>query len=299
MSIVESHESISQTAPVRKVSAKPRLGPRVICLGNEKGGSGKSTTAMHIVVALMSMGQRVGAIDLDSRQQSLARYIYNRQRWSEKYKPDLPIPHVVTVERSVLDERPTAEADEKHRFRAALAELGETCDYIVIDCPGNDTHLSRLGHSIADIIITPINDSFVDLDLLADIDPETNDIIGPSFYTEMIWESRKKRAMAERASIDWILMRNRLSSLDAKNKRRVSEAVDKLAPRSGFRLAPGFNERVIYRELFPLGLTVLDLGDASEGGVKLSMSHVAARQELRDLMVMLNLPGLEELAATF
>ena len=299
MSIVESHESISQSAPTRKVRSKPKLGPKVICLGNEKGGSGKSTTAMHIVVALMSMGQRVGAIDLDSRQQSLARYIYNRQRWSEKYRPDLPIPRVATVERSVLEERRAAEADEKRRFQMAFAELGEACDYLVIDCPGNDTHLSRLGHSIADIIVTPINDSFVDLDLLADIDPETNDIIGPSFYTEMIWQSRKKRATTDRASIDWILMRNRLSSLDAKNKRRVSEALDKLAPRSGFRLAPGFSERVIYRELFPLGLTVLDLGEALGGGVKLSMSHLAARQELRDLMVMLNLPGLEEMAATF
>ena len=56
----------------------------VIVLGNEKGGSGKSTTALHIAVALLKAGQRVATIDLDSRQQSFTRYIANRQAWARR-----------------------------------------------------------------------------------------------------------------------------------------------------------------------------------------------------------------------
>lgn len=271
---------------------------KVICLGNEKGGSGKSTTAMHIIVALLKIGKRVSVIDLDTRQKSLTRYIENRREWKLRHDAGLEIPDLRPLEPSDLDRRSEAALDEKRRFEALLDELRHTCDFIVIDSPGADTNLSRLGHAAADVIITPLNDSFVDLDLIARIDPDTFEILGPSLYSEMIWDSRKRRALADRVSIDWVLMRNRLSSLDAKNKRRVNDVLDKLAPRTGFRMAPGFSERVIYRELFPMGLTLLDISDP-DNKMQMTMSHVAARQELRDLMLTLNLPGLELAAAAF
>ena len=296
MSLVEMHSPAGASDMDGQDTAAREA--NIICLGNEKGGSGKSTTAMHIIVALMLMGQRVGAIDLDGRQQSLSRYIQNRQRWAEKNQPDLPIPELATIARSNAEMRTQAEAEEKQNFDATIVELSKTCDYIVIDSPGNDTYLSRLGHARADLIITPINDSFVDMDLLAEVDPETGEILGPSLYSEMVWESRKRRALADRVSIDWVLMRNRLSSLDAKNKRKMSDTLDKLAPRTGFRVAPGFGERVIYRELFPVGLTLLDINENTPN-IRMNMSHVAARQELRDLMVTLNLPGLEEASRSF
>jgi chromosome partitioning protein len=267
-----------------------RMGPHVIVLGNEKGGSGKSTTAMHVVVSLLKLGKRVGAIDLDSRQRSLTRYLENRSDWCERNGAELLFPKSYVIERSRKDAVQLAESEERDVFKTVMDEL-QDYDFVVIDSPGSDTHLSRLGHSIADTLITPLNDSFVDFDLLAEVNPETLEVMGPSLYSELVWDSRKNRALQERASIDWVVMRNRVSSLDARNKRRVNEVLKSLAPRIGFRIAPGFGERVIFRELFPTGQTLMDLTGQS-GEFKLSMSHVAARQEVRDLILTLQLPGL-------
>jgi hypothetical protein len=170
-----------------------------------------------------------------------------------------------------------------------MARLAAANDFLVIDCPGSDSNLSRLGHARADTLITPMNDSFVDFDLLGRVDPQTYRIKGPSVYSEMVWESRKRRAVCDGGEIDWIVVRNRLSHLDAKNKRRVESVLEALASRIGFRIGPGFGERVIFREMFPSGLTLLDLRD--EGvDTQMSMSHVAARAEVRALVEALQLP---------
>lgn len=270
----------------------PKKRPHIIVLGNEKGGSGKSTTAMHVVVSLLRQGKKVAAIDLDSRQRSLTRYLENRREWCERNNIDLPFPKSFVAERSDLNNVQEAQAKERETFEAILDTVS-SFDFIVIDSPGSDTYLSRIGHSVADTLITPLNDSFVDFDLLAEIDPDTFEVKAPSLYSELVWESRKNRAMNERASIDWIVMRNRISSLDAKNKRRLGEVLSALAPRIGFRIAPGFGERVIFRELFPSGKTLMDLAEGNTD-FRMSMSHVAARQEVRDLMTTLKLPGLGE-----
>ncbi len=281
--------SLSLSANLRQEEATHKKA-HIVVLGNEKGGSGKSTTAMHLIVALLKMGKRVGAIDLDGRQRSLTRYLENRSEWSERRGLDLLFPKSYVIERSKNDVVHLAEEDERSVFESVLDELKDY-DFIVIDSPGSDTHLSRVGHAVADTLITPMNDSFVDFDLLAEVNPETMEVVKPSLYSEMVWDSRKNRALKERASIDWIVMRNRVSSLDARNKRRVGSLLDSLSPRIGFRIAPGFGERVIFRELFPTGQTLLDLAD-EKSEIRLSMSHVAARQEVRELIVMLQLPGL-------
>ncbi len=261
-------------------------------MGNEKGGCGKSTTAMHVLVALLKSGHRVGSIDLDGRQRTLSRYIENRRIYAAKQGPLLPLPLHRVVAASPLRSLDEAEADEAERLDRAVAELGAQSDFIVIDCPGSDTNLARLGHSYAATLVTPLNDSFVDLDLLASVDPETFEIIRPSHYAELVWGERKRRMLREAKSIDWVVLRNRLSNLDAHNKRRVGRVLNRLAGRIGFRVAPGFGERVIYRELFLKGLTLLDLRD--EGvGTTLTMSHLAGRQELRNLIATLALPGLD------
>jgi chromosome partitioning protein len=255
----------------------------VLVIGNEKGGSGKSTTAMHIVVSLMQDGAHVATVDLDARQGTFTRYVENRAAYAQRKGLDLPVPMHAAVQAS------GDAADEKARFEAALEPAVLGADYVVIDTPGSDTHLSRLAHTWADTLLTPLNDSFIDLDLLARIDPDTLKIVRPSIYAEAVWKQRQIRSMQGAKPVDWIVMRNRLSSLAARNKRDMASVIDALAKRIGFRVAAGLSERVIYRELFLSGLTLLDLKRGS-GGPSLTMSHVAARQEVRDLVAALNLP---------
>lgn len=264
---------------------------RVLVLGNEKGGSGKSTVAMHAIVWLARAGASVAAIDLDVRQRSVARYLDNRRSYTERHGIPLRSPREYRIEPSDAPLRAEAERQDCENLEDAVAALARNHDWIVIDCPGAQTPLALAAHDLADTLITPINDSFMDLDLLAQVDPATGDILGPSIYAEVVWNARKARTMAGRPATDWIVMRNRIGMLDARNRRRVHGSLDQLAERIGFRLVPGFSERVIFRELFLHGLTLLDLGESgSRGLTRLSLSHVAARQELRELAAAANLP---------
>lgn len=273
--------------------AAPAKRAHIIVLGNEKGGSGKTTTGMHIIIALMRLGFNVGSMDLDARQRSLSRYIENRRQTALKENVPLPVPQHMVLPRSPFNIVQEAEEDERERFMAAIAKLSATNDFIVIDSPGSDTYLARLAHGHADTVITPINDSFVDLDVLATVDGHTLKIIKPSIYSEMVWEQKLLRAKRDGGSIEWIVMRNRLSNIDAKNKRFMTQVTGELSRRIGFRVAPGFSERVIFREMFLQGLTVLDIMESNAKG-GLSLSHVAARQEVRDLLKTLRIPAVDE-----
>lgn len=262
----------------------------IIVTGNEKGGSGKSTTAMHVATALVRMGHRVGALDLDLRQRSFGRYIENRIAFARREGLDLPTPDYRDLPEVDQANLAPNENTYDHRLSAAVAGLDAVSDFILIDCPGSHTRLSQVAHSLADTLITPLNDSFIDFDLLARIDPETSRVIGPSIYAEMVWNARQLRARAGLKPIDWIVLRNRLGAQQMHNKKKVGAALEQLSRRIGFRVAPGFSERVIFRELFPRGLTLLDLKDI--GVDNLNLSNVAARQELRDLIRELQLPGV-------
>lgn len=274
--------------------AEKKKKAHVIVTGNEKGGSGKTTTTMHLITALLRLGFKVGSIDIDARQRSLSRYLENRGQTMDEQQTRLPMPLHHLVPKSHYNITQEAEEDERERLEGVISTLNsEDCDFIVIDGPGNDNHLARLAHSYADTVITPINDSFIDLDVLGKVDGNTLKVLKPSIYSEMIWEQKLKRAKRDGGSIDWIVMRNRLSNIDARNKRFMGKAVQELSRRIGFRVAPGFSERVIFRELFLQGLTVLDVIDTSSN-VRVSMSHVAARQEVRDLLKALKLPQVDE-----
>ena len=254
----------------------------IIVVGNEKGGSGKSTTSMHVATALSRMGHHVGALDLDVRQRSFGRYLENRAAFAAREGLNLPTPLLAELSRDGNDG-----GDDP--LSAVVGALDESCDFILIDCPGSHTKLAQMAHALADTLITPMNDSFIDFDLLARMSPEGK-VLGPSIYAEMVWNARQLRGQAGAGPIDWIVLRNRLGTQEMHNKRKVGTALASLSKRIGFRVAAGFAERVIFRELFPRGLTLLDLRDI--GTAQLSMSNIAARQELRDLVTELRLPGV-------
>ena len=283
--------AIAGGASLETPTRDPSAPAHVIVIGNEKGGAGKSTVAMHVCIALMCMGRRVGVIDLDVRQRTLMRYLENRARWIQSTGSRLSMPEILRVDASEARDLDDAESEEQARFERSLGRLKESCDFVLIDAPGGDTFLSRVAHVSADTLVTPLNDSFVDFDLLGDVNPQTLEVIRPSFYAEMIWSCRKKKAQTNRRPIDWVVMRNRMSPLEARNKQKVGASLENLAKRIGFRLAPGLSERVIFRELFPAGLTLLDLTEQGSN-MSFTMSHVAARQELRDLIIVMRLPEL-------
>lgn len=251
----------------------------IIVLGNEKGGTGKSTTAMHLVVALMRDGHDVGTIDLDSHQGTFSRYVENRKAFSDSKTVRLPVPDHRRFQYPANGN--TAETLTK--LDQMVAALRAENDYVVLDCPGSDNPLARHAISVADTLITPVNDSFIDIDLLARIGGTPPRVLGPSVYSQIVWEQKQERVQKDGGKIDWIVLRNRLSPLESRNQKNVGVTLDQLADRIGFRLIDGFHERVIFRQLFLQGLTVLDLRDEGTN-VSLNMSHVAARQEIRRLL---------------
>jgi chromosome partitioning protein len=255
--------------------------PHRITFANEKGGTGKSTTAVHIAVALAFSGKRVVAFDLDHRQRTMDRYFENRAATAAKRQiaPATAACHVV-------------EGLSPEAFEALIASEAAGADFIVVDTPGRDDPLARHAAAESDTLVTPMNDSFVDFDLIGQVEGESFKVKKLSFYAELIWEARLKRSKATleqaRRQMDWVVVRNRTGYTEARNMARIEKALAEMAKRVGFRVARGLSERVIYRELFPSGLTLLDKGQLGDLGT----SHLVARQELRGLVASLNLPGL-------
>jgi chromosome partitioning protein len=262
----------------------------VVVLGNEKGGSGKSTSALHIAVALLKAGQRVATIDLDCRQQSFTRYIANRTAWARRTGLDLEIPVHYCVKLGETMQIADNENAEFQQFMEAVSAIERAFDFIVIDTPGSDSYLMRLAHSMADTLVTPINDSFLDFDVLGTVDPATYTVTGESHYAEMVRDVRRKRRQLDGATTDWIVVRNRLSMIGSRNKQLVADSLKDLSLRLGFRSIDGFAERVVYREFFPRGLTALDDIDEATLGTRPSMGHVTAREEVTSLLRQLKLP---------
>lgn len=253
----------------------PQRRPHRIVFANEKGGTGKSTTAVHTAVALAYRGAKVAALDLDSRQRTMHRYFENRGETEVRRGIGLPGARCEVFR-----------GQETGAFDEVLDRLGEGMDFIVVDTPGRDDPLARHAATGADTLVTPLNDSFVDFDLIGQVDAETFKVRRLSFYAELIWDTRKTRALERRQEIDWVVVRNRTGHVEARNMQRIERALAELAKRAGFRVAKGLSERVIYRELFPSGLTLLDKGQLGELGT----SHLVARQELRTLVAGLHLP---------
>lgn len=268
---------------------------QVIIVGNEKGGSGKSTVAMHIAVALLKAGRSVATIDMDARQKTFTTYIENRRAWAKHVGRDLELPAHYCLDETVNFPSTEERAAAAKALTDAVDAMISANDFVVIDTPGHDSHLMRLAHTMADILITPLNDSFVDFDVLGTVDPETFAVTGIGHYSQMVDEARSQRQLLGDQPIDWIVLRNRLSSLGSRNKRLVGEGLQQLAQRLNFQTVEGLAERVIFRELYPRGLTALDDLDEATLGTRPTMSHVTARFEVEALLAAM---GLSEAAAS-
>jgi chromosome partitioning protein len=178
-------------------------------------------------------------------------------------------------------------------MEALIAAESIGADFVIIDTPGRDDPLARHAATMSDTLVTPMNDSFVDFDLIGQVESENFKVRKLSFYAELIWEARLKRSRTSieqnRAQMDWVVVRNRTGYTEARNMARIEQALTEMSKRVGFRVAKGLSERVVYRELFPSGLTLLDKGHLGDLGT----SHLVARQELRGLIATLRLPGSE------
>ena len=262
----------------------------VVVIGNEKGGSGKSTVALHVAVALLKAGQRVATIDLDCRQQTFTRYINNRSAWARRSGLDLELPVHRCIKLGETMQFLDNESLELVQFVDAVSTIERAFDFIVIDTPGSDTFLMRLAHAMADTLVTPINDSFLDFDVLGTVDPATYAVTGESHYAEMVRDARRKRRQLDGASTDWIVVRNRLSMFESPTRQFVADGLNALSLRLGFRSIDGFSEREVYREFFPRGLTALDDLDKATLGTHPGIDHVTAREGVTNLLCQLKLP---------
>ncbi len=262
----------------------------VVVCGNEKGGSGKTTTAIHIVVALLKAGFSVATIDLDMRQKSLDRHIANRAAWARKCGVSLELPTRYDFVTRELDSTIETNFQDFAAFVRVVDELERDHDFVVIDTPGSDSYLMRLAHSMADTLVTPLNDSFVDFDVLGQVDPENYEIEGFSHYASMVRDARRQRREDHDGLIDWVVVRNRVSPLASRNSMSLLACVKQLSMQLGFRIADGIGERMIFREYFPKGLTALDEFDVVGLEGRTTRSHLAARDEVNKLIRMLRLP---------
>ncbi len=273
-----------------KDRANKKKSAHVIVCGNEKGGSGKTTTSMHIVVSLLKAGFKVATIDLDARQQSLTRYIQNRKNWAFIHGFDLELPNHFRFDLSRVDSNTEAQSSDYSSFERAICEVEHDHDFVVMDTPGSNSHLMRLAHSMADTLITPMNDSFVDFDVLGRVDPNSLEVSDISHYAVMVREARRQRRAVDNGLLDWIVVRNRMSTLNSRNQMNLLGAARELSLQLGFRIADGISERVIFREYFPMGLTALD--DVSNLNIpcRKTSSHMAACLEVEKLIKILRLP---------
>lgn len=263
---------------VADVARRPHHFEQVITVANEKGGAGKSTLAAHIAVSLASAGYRVLAIDLDRRQRSLSRFFASRDATARRLGVGLPM-----VRHLVLNQTSGAMLFQE------IARAGPDCQVVVIDAPGADSPIVRRAIAMADKLVTPVNLSFVDLDLLAHLNPVTQDYVSPGCFAEAVQGLAETRAEMGLAATDWIVVPNRIRSGSDKARESCFAALRRLTTQVGFRLGTGLGERAAFRELQLLGLTQLDLHHIPD----LPRAHSVARKEILRLHSELQLgaPG--------
>jgi chromosome partitioning protein len=277
----DSAAEFSAPFPTFEAQQRPKFEPlglarksHIIVFANEKGGVGKSTTAFHTCIALCNKGLRVAALDVDLRQLTFDRALNARLESARDFGVELAGPQQILLAQST-------EAELETKIRMAQIDNA----FIVIDVGGHDSPIARRAISMADTIVTPVNDSFIDLDMLGRIDPRTGELKTLGAFARLVEHLKEPGVARRERALDWVVMQNRMRSLATKNERKVVDALAAIAPVAGFRLVPGLRERVVYRELFPLGLTLFDIDQIPQ----LGRAQPAAREEIFDMLDALNL----------
>lgn len=284
--------SSSVITPSPVIPAAARQG-RVLVVGNEKGGSGKSTAAIHLAIGLLHKNIPVATIDLDYPQGTFTRYIENRLAYIERTGKKLFVPEHHVIPPSTHSSVNDIKQDERDRYTSVLNDLKRRFAVVIVDTPGSASYMSRLAHERANIVVTPLNDSFIDLDVVAQVDMVHFSSLTPSHYADMVMKARTLRAKNNNGSLDWIVMRNRLSPLASRNKVQMAQILEMLGRRFGFCSIAGFSERVAFRELFLQGLTLLDTAESNK-----SASYLAAKAEIDALLAAFNVtPSTAKLSA--
>ncbi len=271
----------------RQAEAKRSSGGRVVVFANEKGGAGKSTLASLVATAMLYRGAKVAVIDLDLRQQSMSRFFANRRRWLPAAGVQAPVPLEYKLAEDTVTLAEATPEEVVARFSEAVRMAMEDTDLVIVDTPGGDSAVSRAAHLQADLVVSPMNDSFVDFDMLAIVDPLSLKLVRPSLYSRVVLDARRIRSEHGRR-LDWVVVRNRMAPADARNRRRLLEVLQQLGPQVGFRLGPTMGERVAYREMFPFGLTIADLAPGVRPA-SMGSARLVAREELRGLLEALRL----------
>jgi chromosome partitioning protein len=273
-------------------SDQPELrSAHVIVVGNEKGGAGKSTLSIHVSVALLKAGRKVATIDLDTRQRTLTRFFENRRSWSASADWPIELPFHCAIDRGESGDLRQNEAKEFALFADAVGAVEHDYEFVVIDTPASDSYLMRLAHSLADTLVSPLNDSFIDVDVFSRVTHDRKRRGAVSHYADLVLEARRKRRLVDNGVIDWVMARNRIASLASNNAKQVAISIGRLAPDLQFRVVDGLHDRVIFRELFPIGLTALDPIEAGTDNRALTSSQQAARREIEGLVEALRLPA--------
>jgi chromosome partitioning protein len=269
----------------------------VIVVANEKGGTGKSTVSIHLTVALLKAGYQVASIDLDTRQRTMTRFFENRDSWGRSVGHPVELPFHRAPERGSSKSVAENEQREFADFADAVGNVEHKFEFLVIDTPASDSYLMRLAHSLADTLVSPVNDSFIDVDVFSRVHHDRNQRGMMAHYADLVVEARRRRRQADAGIIDWVLARNRVASIQSNNARQVAASLARLATELRFRVTEGLHDRVIFRELFPIGLTALDaIEEASRTGT-LTASQAAAREEVLALVDALQLPSRAESAS--
>jgi chromosome partitioning protein len=149
--------------------------------------------------------------------------------------------------------------------------------------------------------VSPVNESFIDVDVFSRVHHDRSRRGHVAHYADLVLEARRKRRLVDNGIIDWVLVRNRSLSIQSNNARQVGMSLQRMSADLQFRVAEGLHDRVIFRELFPIGLTALDPIETAVQNQTLTSSQLSGRREIETLVQTLRLPvhqpGMQHLEA--